>query len=86
MSAIRRATRKHQPTADKIRIFFEGLRGEESIAALCRRDAIAWRLCSGMAAGDISKTLELTMIAAGYRNMPLRQGTSHLAEAPAHHA
>ena len=38
---IRRATRKHHSAEDKIRIVLEGLRGEESIASLCRREAIA---------------------------------------------
>jgi len=38
---IRRATRKHHSAEGKIRIVLEGLRGEESIAALCRREAIA---------------------------------------------
>ena len=38
---IRRATRKHHSAEDKIRIVLEGLRGEESIAALCRRESIA---------------------------------------------
>src|SRR3954466_15273043 len=38
---IRRATRKHYGAEDKIRIVLEGLRGEESIAALCRREGIA---------------------------------------------
>lgn len=38
---IRRATRKHHSAEDKIRIVPEGLRGEESIAALCRREVIA---------------------------------------------
>jgi len=38
---IRRVTRKHHSTEDKIRIVLEGLRGEESIAALCRREVIA---------------------------------------------
>ena len=38
---IRRATRKHNSAEDKIRIVLEGLRGEESIAALCRREGIA---------------------------------------------
>jgi transposase len=38
---IRRAMRKHHSAEDKIRIVLEGLRGEESIAALCRREAIA---------------------------------------------
>jgi len=38
---IRRATRKHHSAEDKIRIVLEGLRGEESIAALSRREVIA---------------------------------------------
>ncbi len=38
---IHRATRKHHSAKDKIRIVLEGLRGEESKAALCRREAIA---------------------------------------------
>ena len=38
---FRRATRKPHSAEDKIRIVLEGLRGEESIAALCRREAIA---------------------------------------------
>ena len=37
---IRRATRKHYSAEDKIRIVLEGLRGEDSIAALCRREGI----------------------------------------------
>jgi transposase len=35
---IRRATRKHHSAEDKIRIVLEGLRGADSIAALCRRE------------------------------------------------
>jgi transposase len=38
---IRRATRKQYGAKEKIRIVLEGLRGEESIAALCRREGIA---------------------------------------------
>ncbi len=38
---IRRAIRKHHSAEDKIRIVLEGLRGEDSIASLCRRGAIA---------------------------------------------
>src|SRR5262245_31902885 len=38
---IRRATRRHFSAEEKIRIVLEGLRGEESIAELCRREAIA---------------------------------------------
>jgi len=38
---IRRATREQHSAEEKIRIVPEGLRGEESIAALCRREGIA---------------------------------------------
>ena len=38
---IRRPTRKHHSAEDKIRVALEGLRGEDSIAALCRREGIA---------------------------------------------
>ena len=38
---IRRATRKHYSAEEKIRIVLEGLRGEDSIAELCRREGIA---------------------------------------------
>jgi len=38
---IRRRTRKQYSAEEKIRIVLEGLRGEESIAGLCRREGIA---------------------------------------------
>ena len=38
---IRRATRKQHSAEEKIRIVLDGLRGEDSIAALCRREGIA---------------------------------------------
>ena len=37
---IRRATRKQYSAEEKIRIVLDGLRGEESIAELCRREGI----------------------------------------------
>jgi len=37
---IRRQTRKKYSAEDKIRIVLEGLRGENSIAELCRREGI----------------------------------------------
>jgi transposase len=37
---IRRANRKHYSAEEKIRIVLEGLRGEDSIAELCRRERI----------------------------------------------
>ena len=38
---IRRATRRHRSAEDKIRIVLDGLRGEDSISELCRREGIA---------------------------------------------
>ena len=38
---IRRVTRKHYSAEDKIRIVLDGLRGEVTIAELCRREGIA---------------------------------------------
>ena len=41
---IRRKTRRKFSAEEKIRIVLEGLRGEESIASLCRREGIAANL------------------------------------------
>ncbi len=41
---IRRTTRRHFSAEDKIRIVLDGLRGEDSIAELCRREGIAQSL------------------------------------------
>ena len=37
---IRRSTRRHFSAEEKIRIVLDGLRGEDSIAELCRREGI----------------------------------------------
>ena len=44
VKTIRRVTRKHYSAEEKIRIVLEGLRGEDSIAELCRREGIAQNL------------------------------------------
>ena len=41
---IRRKTRRHFSAEDKIRIVLDGLRGDDSIAELCRREGIAQSL------------------------------------------
>ena len=41
---IRRATRRKFSAEEKIRIVLEGLRGEETIAELCRKESIAQNL------------------------------------------
>ena len=38
---IQRKTRRKYSSEEKIRIVLEGLRGEESIAELCRREGIS---------------------------------------------
>ena len=44
LSDIRRATRKRHSAEEKIAIVLAGLRGEDSIAELCRREGIAQSL------------------------------------------
>lgn len=41
---IRRKTRRHFSAEDKIRLVLDGLRGDDSIAELCRREGIAQSL------------------------------------------
>ncbi len=41
MKNIRRATRRRHSVEEKIRIVLDGLRGNSSIAELCRREGIA---------------------------------------------
>jgi transposase len=41
---IRRATRRHFSAEEKIRIVLDGLRGEDSIAELCRKEGISQNL------------------------------------------
>ena len=42
---IRRDTRRHYSTEDKIRIVLSGLRGEDRIAELCRKQGISSPPC-----------------------------------------
>ena len=41
VKGIKRATRKQYSSKEKIRIVLDGLRGEDSIAELCRREGIS---------------------------------------------
>ena len=49
---IRRATRRHHSAEEKIRIVLEGLRGEDSIAELCRMEGIKQNLYEGVPGWD----------------------------------
>jgi transposase-like protein len=44
VKGVRRATRRQFSAEEKIRIVLEGLRGEHSIAELCRREGIVQNL------------------------------------------
>ena len=44
VSDLRRATRRQFSAEEKIRIVLQGLRGEDSIAELCRREGISQNL------------------------------------------
>ena len=50
---IRRATRRHYSAEEKIRVVLEGLRGEESIALLCRREGINSNCMSSNQSGQM---------------------------------
>ncbi|ATQ56513.1 hypothetical protein PYTT13_12385 [Paracoccus yeei] len=57
---IRRATRKIHNAEEKIRIVLSGLRGEDSIAELCRREGIAQSLYySWSKEGRVSEVVEI---------------------------
>ncbi len=49
---IRRRTRKKYSSEEKIRIVLEGMRGEESIAELCRREGLNQNPQSGRSVCD----------------------------------
>ena len=53
---IRRHTRRRCSAEEKIRIVLEGLRGEESIAALCRREGLAPNLSYRLSNNVMSST------------------------------
>src|SRR5262249_14774387 len=55
LKSIRRATRRHFSAEDKIRIVLEGLRGEDSIAELCRREGIVQNLYLSLVEGLSSR-------------------------------
>ena len=85
---IRRRTRKKYSSEEKIRIVLEGMRGEESIAELCRREgrtggrkrkmddskiAVAKRLLQdGIAPREVARSLEIS-IPTLYRWLPASQ-------------
>ena len=82
---IRRATRRQFSAEEKIRIVLEGLRGEESIAELCRREGIASSMYYGwskefLEAGKKRLAGETTRAATSDEVRDLRREASALKE------
>ena len=55
VKGIRRKTRKHYSAEEKIRVVLAGLRGEESIASLCRQEGISESLYYSWSKKSFSK-------------------------------
>lgn len=88
---IRRATRKHYSAEDKIRIVLEGLRGEDSISELCRREGIAQSMYYGwskefLEAGKRRLAGDTARAATTDEVKDLRQETTALKEVVAEQA
>ena len=73
---IRRKTRKQYTAEEKIRIVVSGLRGEESIAALCRREGIAEGLYYSwsaiLASGSLFETQSESFLPLRFRSRRAR--------------
>src|SRR5271154_6121878 len=88
---IRRATRKQYSAEEKIRIVLEGLRGEDSIAELCRREGIAQSMYYGwskefLEAGKRRLAGDTARAATTDEVKDLRQETTALKEVVAEQA
>ncbi len=86
VKSIRRATRKHYSAEEKVRIVLEGLRGEHSIAELCRREGIAQSLYYAwskefLEAGKKRLSGDTSREATSDEVKSLRRETSELKEA-----
>src|ERR671939_165207 len=87
---IRRATRRHFSAEEKIRIVLEGLRGEDSIAELCRREGIASSMYYGwskdfLEAGKKRLAGDTARVATSDEVKDLRREASALKEVVAEH-
>src|SRR5271167_4331559 len=88
---IRRATRRQYSAEEKIRIVLEGLRGEVSIAELCRKEGIAQSMYYGwskefLEAGKRRLAGDTARAATTDEVKDLRQETTALKEVVAEQA
>jgi hypothetical protein len=69
---IRRATRRHVSAEEKIRVVLEGLRGEESIAELCRRKGNASSMMTHTSSAVTGSTVAVKITTpAGEAELPI---------------
>ncbi len=78
---IRRQTRRHYAAEEKIRIVLEGLRGEENISELCRREGIATSMYYGWSKEFLEAGSPEVAASAGWRGVKdLRREAAALKE------
>ena len=63
---IRRATRRHFSAEDKIRIVLEGLRGDDSISELCRKEGIAQLRRYDLCRTDFFRLIAICLLAKNF--------------------
>lgn len=71
---IRRKTHRRFSAEEKIRIVPEGLRGEESIATLCRRDGPEQRSVENSSRRSRRRTNAMSPCRSGRRSWAVRRG------------
>ena len=71
---IRRATRRQYGAEEKIRIVLEGLRGEDSIAELCRREGINQNLYYRWSKDFLERARSAWRETLPVRRPPMRSG------------
>jgi transposase len=77
---IRRVTRKKYSAEDKVRIVLEGLRGETSIAGLCRREGIPTNLLYYRWSKDFLEAGKQRLVGDSERQADTRQVTEMRTE------
>ena len=73
---IRRKTRRRFAPEEKIRIVLDGLRGEQSVSELCRREGIASNLYYRWSKDFLEGGKKQLAVLLGYRSRPVEGGAA----------